>query len=131
MIRKAVLVLLLKAFSVITAQTEPPTERDVDAGSLSGGQTTICLPDENGRVGATDGESSVILYAFGMETLKGSSIDDVLYSFKTNLQMYLIEEYLPEDCITIPTTRMLQEQGVVGFRFDEDLDDISGTFQTC
>lgn len=97
----------------------------MDAESLSGGTTSVCLPDEYGRVGATDGESYITLYAFGMETLNGSSIEDVLYSVKTTLQMFLIEEYLPEDCFTFPSNRDLQEQGVVGFRFDEDLDDVS------
>ncbi len=83
----------------------------MDTESLSGGTTSVCLPDECRRVGATDGESYVTLYAFGMETLNGSSIDNVLYSVKTTLQMYLIEEYLQVDCLTLPVDRDSRSAG--------------------
>ena len=133
MIWKATLGLLL--LIVITVQGDATAcegddcagERNVGTESLSGGKTKLCLPDLDGKVGKTDGESSVTLYAFGMETLRNSSIDDVLYSFKTTIQMHLIEKYLPEECINI--NRNLQEEEVEGFRFDEDLDGISGTYQ--
>jgi hypothetical protein len=121
MIWTAALVILLKTFPALTAQGSQMScqgedcatvkERNVDTESLSGGTTSVCLPDECRRVGATDGESYVTLYAFGMETLNGSSIDNVLYSVKTTLQMYLIEEYLQVDCLTLPVDRDSRSAG--------------------
>lgn len=129
-----VFILLLFIFSFVVAQDSSSCqgedcaeERDVDSGFHSNSMVTICLPDSEGKVGSIDGESFVLLYGFGMETLAGSSIDDILYSVKTSLQMFLIEEYLPEECSSFPMGRRLQENGVKGFDFDEELDAVAGT----
>jgi hypothetical protein len=86
----------------------------------------MCLPDDDGYVGSTSGKSYVVPYAFGMETVANAEIVEILKAVKISIETLLIGVYLPETCIAIPSSRHLQNQTVAGFRFDNEMDQMSG-----
>lgn len=104
----------------------------VDSGVSGGGEDSdprsglVCRPDSEGFVGAETGQSYLVPYAFGLETEQDSDIVEVLTGAKASVEELLIGHFLPEACEEVEVRRKLQ--GVVGFRFDTEMDLISGEF---
>jgi hypothetical protein len=87
----------------------------------------FCLPNGDGFVGTIEGSSYIVPYAFGLETEGNADIVDVLRDIKMSVEDYLIRLMIPDAC---EGRRQLQQgdADVLGFRFEKEMDLLSGEY---
>ena len=100
-------------------------ERNVEIPDVDRKVTKYCSPDNNGMVGVKSGRGYILPYAFGIETMPNSPIDEVLTSVRSSVQSFLIEFYFPEKCVNIPIRRKLVPSKLQGLNFDYKIESIS------
>jgi hypothetical protein len=100
-------------------------ERNVEIPDVDRKVTKYCAPDNNGMVGVKSGRGYILPYAFGIEKMPNSPIEDILNSVRSSVQFFLIEFYFPEKCVNIPIRRKLERSDVQGLNFDYQIESIS------
>lgn len=115
---------------------DPPVvvvEETGDGGGGDGGGNEVdrndffCLPDGDGFIGTIEGSSYVVPYAFGLETERNAEIVDILRDVKISVENFLIEQILPGACDEgRQLQRGLADGTVLGFRFEKEMDLLSG-----
>lgn len=112
----------------VDEEPEDDTEVNKEAEPEPEEPVRLCSPDGDGYFGSSLGESTVVEYTFGLETVPLADLPKVFENIRVSLEDVLLTTFFPLACQQQNTAQARQASAVSGFRFDPTLEPAGGTY---